>query len=224
VEGYFFDADLAFANFESPLDVSKPFSPLPEDVIHPMSLNNDADGFDRCCRGGKGFTLFSTANNHSLDMGVEGLLATLDFMDSRGCQHTGTARSQAEGEDIPMAERNGIRVALLAYTFSLNNRKVPEGKEYLVSYLRLNKPGCDLSVIKKQVEKRRGRKNTPMWLSPACTGGLEYESFPLEAVIATGRRIADLGVDVIVGNHPHVIQPAELYVSPGGKAALKEIV
>jgi poly-gamma-glutamate synthesis protein (capsule biosynthesis protein) len=214
VGDYFFDTDLAFANFESPLNVSKPFSPLPDEVTLSLSMNNDEDGFNRCYRDGKGFTLFSTANNHAMDMGVEGLAATLDYMEKRACLFTGTARSLAERDAFPVVERNGIRIAFLAYTFSLNNRKLPEGKEYLANYFRLNQPDCDLSLVKNMVRKAREEKHAdlvvvcPHW-------GAEYESFPLKAVIDTGHRIADLGADIIVGNHPHVIQPAELYVSPG---------
>ncbi|MDR3337283.1 MAG: CapA family protein [Treponema sp.] len=218
-EDFFFNADLVCANLEAPV-ADKEISSIAKNVLSPPAMNNTPEAFDLCWRGGKGITCYSTANNHALDMGEEGLLQTLDFLDQKRVIHAGTSRSVEEQDNFPVVDIKGIRVAILSYTFSLNRSKPPEGREYLVNHLRLNLPGCDITQIKKQIEFARKEKKAD--LVAACLHwSLEFESFPIENVMNTGHRLIEAGIDLILGNHSHTLQSAECYSCPAPEGEIK---
>jgi poly-gamma-glutamate synthesis protein (capsule biosynthesis protein) len=210
VAPFFFDADIRCANLESPVAPSQPFTTLPKNLLKKLELNNSPEVFDRCFQNSRGITLFTTANNHALDQGESGLLETLDFLDQRGAYHTGTSRSRAERDDILVIEKNGIRFAFLSYTFSLNENRLPPEKEYLVNLLPLNSPGCDIGPIRKDAERARREKNADI-VTACLHWSLEHESYPLLHFIDLGHEILECGIDVIIGNHSHTLQPAEKY-------------
>jgi len=138
------------------------------------------------------------------------VLATLDVLDGLGVAHVGSARSSEERDALLMVEAKGFRIAFLSWTFSLNSHSLPPGQEHLVNTWRINLPGIDLDPITSQVAeaKRRGADAVVLCLH----WGLEDESFPLASQIETAHRLARSGVDIICGNHPHALQPAERYV------------
>jgi poly-gamma-glutamate synthesis protein (capsule biosynthesis protein) len=211
-------ADLRYANLESPVVATRPVCWPDENITSPPRMNNSEEVFDLLHRSGSGINVFSTANNHSLDQGAGGLLATLDFLDRRHATHTGTARTPAERDAVLVTEANGIRVAWLSWTFSLNREQLPEGQAHLVNHLRLNLPGCDIAPLERQIRSARERYGADVVV--ACLHwGLEYESFPQRHVIELGHRLVEAGVDIVVGNHPHGLQPAErhVYETPAGR-------
>jgi len=209
VRGFYFTGDLAYANLESPVAPSMPARYLPPSILEHGGMNNTPGMFDRIVDGGSGVDFFSTANNHCLDQGEAGLLETLDFLDARGYPHVGTSRSEEERDVVFMVERNGMKAAFISWTFSVNWAGLPEGREYLANYLRLNKPDADLSPVAQQV--RAARAAGADAVVALVHWGLEFESFPASNVVAAGHRLAELGIDVIVGNHPHNVQPMERY-------------
>ena len=93
----------------------------------------------------KGFDVLSTANNHSLDQGEDGVIETLQFLDTQNIAHVGTSSSFEECDNFPILEKNGIKVAFLSYTFSLNALICPPGKSYLANHLNLNEANPDIS-------------------------------------------------------------------------------
>lgn len=211
VKDFYFHADTVYANLETPFAASHTVGNAPKSGIKSApTLNGTPEMFERFVNGGRGISFFSTANNHCLDAGESGLLETLDFLDSRGYPHVGTARTCEERDSIPILERNGVKIAFISYTFSLNGKTTPEGKEYLTNYIRLNKPNADLSLIRQhaRVARQRGAD-----IVIACLHwSLEFEAYPIENVIYMGHRVLkEAGVDVILGNHAHVIQPLEKY-------------
>ncbi|MDR0347772.1 MAG: CapA family protein [Coriobacteriales bacterium] len=207
VADFLFSADIRYANLESPVAEAFPLSPVSEDITKPPELNNSPKAVALYTRDKGGFTIFSTANNHALDQGEEGLHSTLDFLDERGIAHVGTARSPQERDDFPLLEREGIKVAFLSWTFGLNGKTLPAGREYLANELRLNLPNIDISPIAQQAQQARER-GADMVI--ACLHwGLETECYPVAHQIQTGKAIIEAGVDIIVGNHPHMLQPAQ---------------
>jgi poly-gamma-glutamate synthesis protein (capsule biosynthesis protein) len=172
-------------------------------------LNTSPEMFDRFAVGGKGVNFFSTANNHSLDQGEDGIRATLDFLDSKGYPHVGTSRTPEEQNDIPVVEKNGIKIAFISYTYCLNGEDSIPGKEYMTNVLRLNKPDTDISLIEKHVKtaKQKGADIIVAMLH----WSIEFETYPIMNLITMGHRIMDCGVDIILGGHPHVAQPMEKY-------------
>jgi poly-gamma-glutamate synthesis protein (capsule biosynthesis protein) len=97
----------------------------------------------------------------------------------------------------------------VAWTFSLSNKTMPPGQEYLVNVLRLNLRDVDLSPLRLEVEALRTAGADIVVALPHW--GLEYEAYPNRALMDNAHRIIELGVDLIIGNHPHHAQPWERY-------------
>lgn len=213
VRDFFQRADIRCANLESPVHPGRPLNQPSEDISAPPEMNNSPETVEfllQRTRADLGPTVFSTANNHSLDQGPEGVVTTLDFLDERGLLHTGTARSPEEADTLLLVEEKGFKIAFLSWTFGLNGKKLPAGQEYLVNTFRINLPGIDISPVTKQVDK--ARQSGADFVILLVHWGLENESFPLASQIETAHRLAASGIDVICGNHPHTSQPAERYV------------
>lgn len=210
VENFYFNADTVYANLETPIALSKPVGNAPRSVTDAPKLNGTKEMFERYVHNGKGINFFSTANNHCLNQGESGLIETLNFLDKQGYKQVGTARTPQEQDDIPVISKNAINIGHVAYTFALNSDKEPENKEYMVNHIRLNRPDEDISLIKKHVQIARDKKADI--IIAYLHWSIEFESYPIENVIKMGHRILqECGVDVIIGNHPHVIQPIEKY-------------
>ena len=209
VRDFYFSGDVAYANLETPVAPSMPPSYIPKSILVSSALNNSPEMFDRIVDDGKGINFFSTANNHCLDQGEAGLRETLDFLDKRGYLHVGTARSPEERDAVVMVERNGVKVAFISFTSSLNWSGLPEGKEYLANYVRLNKPDTDLAPVAKQVEAARGAGADAV--VALVHWSLEFESYPARNIVDMGHKLVELGIDIIIGNHPHNVQPIERY-------------
>ncbi len=209
VENFYMTGDIVCANLESPIDPSMPVKELPAVCLTAPALNTTPEMFERYARGGAGINFFSTANNHSLDQGEAGLLATLDFLDSKSYMHVGTSRTSEEQSEIPVIEKNGVRVAFISYTYCLNRYDPIPGKEYMTNVIRLNKPGTDISLIEEHVAAAH-RKGADVIIA-LLHWSIEFETYPVENVIKMGHRIMECGVDIIIGGHPHVAQPMEKY-------------
>ena len=209
VSEFFLNADFRCANLESPVVTSLPLSCPTDDITTPPHMNNTADAVGLFTHEGAGVNVFSTANNHSLDQGVEGLLATLDFLDQTGLPHVGTARNALERDAFLVLQAGGVKVAFLSWTFSLNSQSLPEGQEYLANVVRLNVPDIDIDPLVQQV--RQARRQKADVVVAFLHWGLEHEAFPLAHQMETAHRIIEAGVDIIAGNHPHAPQPAERY-------------
>ena len=146
-----------------------------------------------------GVDLMATANNHSLDMGWEGIVGTLDRLDTAGLAHVGTYRTSQERSTPVVVDISGIKVAFLNYTASLNGLTPPEEHEgYAVNTL-------DPDVIAEDASTAR------IWGADVVIAmlhfGDEYEREPSEDQVEMSQEILSRGVDVIIGAHPHVAQP-----------------
>ncbi|TNE98079.1 MAG: CapA family protein [Bacteroidetes bacterium] len=147
-----------------------------------------------------GFNVIITANNHSCDRGAEGVVRTLDVLDKLGVKHTGTFRSQEERDkNYPlMLEKNGMKIAMLNYTYGTNGLFVKA--PLIVNYI-------DSAVIRKDVARAKELKADLI----VCNmhWGTEYKSLPNDYQKRYESFCYELGVDMVIGNHPHVIQPIE---------------
>ncbi len=209
VAKFYFSGDINCANLEAPLDPSKPPSGVPAVCLTAPDLNTSPAMLDRFAGNGPGIKFWATANNHSLDQGESGLIATLDFLDARRYPHAGTSRTSAEQMAVPLIEKNGIRVAFLSYTFSLNRYDPIPGKEYMTNLIRLNKPGSSIDLVQKQCQIAHDL-NADIIVA-ILHWSIEFETYPLQNIITMGHRIMECGVDIILGGHPHVAQPMERY-------------
>lgn len=146
-----------------------------------------------------GVDLLATANNHSLDLGWEGITGTLDRLDAAGLAHVGTYRSMQERQTPFIANIHGIRVAFLNYTASLNGLIPPaEHEAYAVNTL-------DSDVV--AIDAATARSWGADIVIAILHFGDEYERQPSEAQVEISQEIISRGVDVIIGAHPHVVQP-----------------
>ncbi len=208
---FFFSSDIVFANLETPIDLSKPVSLVPEVMLNDMLFNGDEEMFEIFSGNGKfkGYDVLSVANNHSLDQGKDGLLKTLDFLQKKNILSAGAARNENEVNDFPIIQKKGISFAFLAYTFSLNKFSC-EDEPWLCNHLRLNKRGEDFSFIRQQTKIARERNADVVILSLHM--GNAYQKYPDKHIIENVHRIArETEVEVIVCNHAHNPQPYEIY-------------
>ena len=200
----FKEADLVFANLEAPVVPDRAVSDFPR-----YNFRKEMVEFFKQ----EGIDIVSTANNHCLDQGPEGLLATLNYLDQLGLYHTGTARSEEERDyGFPVLEAGGIKIAFLGYTFSTNSRKIPKGKPWMVNriYFNLIDQEPDLSLIEKHIKIARERGAEVVVVS--LHWSLENEFYPPPRIVERAHKIMEMGADIIFGHHPHLLQPMERYL------------
>jgi poly-gamma-glutamate capsule biosynthesis protein CapA/YwtB (metallophosphatase superfamily) len=146
-----------------------------------------------------GIDLVATANSHSLDLGWEGVVGTLDRLDAAGLAHVGTARSRKERTTPVIADIRGIKVAFLNYTASVEERlPVADKKDFAVNVL-------DVVTVREDAMTARS------WGADAVVAmlnyGTEYDVEPSAEQVALSKQILDSGVDAILGSHARVVQP-----------------
>ena len=145
-----------------------------------------------------GIDILSTANNHCMDKGESGLISTLDTLDEIGIEHIGTNRSKEEQDTVLVKEVNGMKIAFLSFTYGTNGIPIPKG--YLVNLIDENLMLEQINLAKEQ--------NVDL-ICASMHWGIEYS----QKQNSEQEKLADFlfknGVDVIIGNHAHVIEPME---------------
>lgn len=147
-----------------------------------------------------GIDVLTTSNNHSLDTGYSGLESTLNFLDEANISHVGTSRSIEEQNSILIKEVNGLKIAFLSYTYGTNGIPIPKGKEYCINLI--NK-----EFILSQLEN--AKLQNPDLICVSMHWGNEYELTANESQIELTDFLFENGADIILGGHPHVLQPLE---------------
>lgn len=147
-----------------------------------------------------GVDILSTANNHSMDKGTKGVISTLDKLDKIEINHTGTNRLKEEQDKILVKDVNGIKIAFIAFTYGTNGIRIPEGKEYLVNLI-------DKDLIKEQIDL--AKKQNPDIICASMHWGVEYSQKQSKYQEEMADFLFQNGVDIIIGNHAHVIEPME---------------
>lgn len=224
ITDFYSTADIVSANLESTVDENADIG-RSQKPGEPARMNTSKAMFDKFRNEAK-INYFSTATNHAMDWGVSGVDATLEVLEDSGAYYSGTTKSDArkrEAQDgFTIIEKNGIKVAMLAYTFDLNGyeKEIPADKPYLVNVVRFNDadPKPDYSLIKKQVAAAKTKGAD--WIIAYCHWGWEFEMYPHVNIREAAHKVIDCGVDTILGNHAHVSQPAELIPREGKQDAL----
>lgn len=146
-----------------------------------------------------GFDLLSTANNHTMDAGESGVLRTHRKLTELGIQPIGTSPGPEPQKPL-LIEKNGITLAFSAYTYGTNGIPLPEGKDYLVN-------GIDENRILKEI--RESRERGAEFVVVTLHFGQEYQRQPNEEQKRLVKKLLQGGADVVLGGHPHVLQPME---------------
>jgi poly-gamma-glutamate capsule biosynthesis protein CapA/YwtB (metallophosphatase superfamily) len=186
-------ADLAICHMETPLATPEgPFRSYPMFNVPPQVTTALADlGYDSC----------STASNHSLDYGIAGVLRTLDALDAVGIRHAGTARSEAEAISPTLLSANGVVVAHLSYTWSLNGMRRPADKPWIANLIDVDEILADA---------RLARIAGAAVVIVSLHAGTEYQHAANSYQISLAKQLlASPDVDLILGAHVHVVQPLE---------------
>ncbi len=183
--------DYSIANLEVTLG-GKPYSGYPQ-FSSPDEL---VDGLMAA-----GVNVLVTANNHSVDRGGAGIKRTVDVLNSKKIKFTGIFLDSADRalRNPLMLEKNGIRIALLNYTYGTNGIPVPG--PYIVNLIDTVSMGKDIAGA-----KAKGVDDIVVFIH----WGNEYERFPNTQQKNLAKWLHDRGVRIIIGSHPHVVQPAEL--------------
>jgi capsule synthesis protein PGA_cap len=186
-------ADLAVCHLEVPLsrnggDISSwpAFNAPPQ-----LAVALRWAGYDAC----------STASNHSMDQGPQGVAATLEVMDAAGLGHPGMARNANQAEVPTIVEVRGLRVGLLSYTYGLNSGRLPTGRPWLVNLIDPRRILDDA---------RAARRAGARFVVVLLHWGREYQSTPTPSQRELARRLLGApAVDLILGHHAHVVQPIQ---------------
>lgn len=185
------EADLAVVNLETTLAAKGAYTGYP--LFRSPAAVADA-------MRNAGFDVALLANNHCMDFGARGARETIEALDRCGIAHTGVFSSSSERQAMPHCrfEIDGLRILLLNYTYGTNG--MPVVKPAVVNRL-------DTVQMKKDL--RRAREWMPDCLAVALHWGVEYERKPNREQRLVADFLRREGVQLIIGSHPHVVQPIE---------------
>jgi poly-gamma-glutamate synthesis protein (capsule biosynthesis protein) len=186
-------ADLTFGNLECPI------SDAGRERGHLYSFRADPRALEGLLFAG--FDVVSLANNHAYDWGPEALLDTIERLGDAGIRAAGAGSNDREAHYPVVVDLDGVRVAFLAYV-SIEPKVAAAGPEKpgvawlnperVLSDIRFARQLADIVVV------------SPHW-------GIEYAPKPEPWQVELARRMIDAGADLVVGHHPHVVQPVEEY-------------
>ena len=200
VKKYLSDADLTFGNLET-VTAGKsigysgyPYFNTPDDFIYALK---DA-----------GFDLLITANNHALDQGWDGVKRTIEVINENQIQQTGTFKSQEDIDSIRIFEINSISIAVIAYSENANGLPIPSDKKFSINLI-------DEELIKRDIINAR-MNNADVVLVHFHYGN-EYNREPSDYQKEIVQKTIEAGADIIIGGHPHVIQPFDYFKTNNAK-------
>ena len=158
-----------------------------------------------------GYQVLDLAHNHILDSQIEGVVSTADAIEKAGMTPIGVYTHEPRDKaPIVIKEVNGIKVALLAYSYGFN------GIEQSISQEDYNRYLSDLDEDKMKAEIERAEKEVDITIIMPQMG-VEYQIEPTEEQKKLYHKMIDWGADIIFGGHPHVVEPAETVEKNGDK-------
>ena len=193
IQPYTSAADLALCHLETPLaPPGGPFKGYPLFSAPPQILPALVSlGYDAC----------STASNHTFDQGAVGSQRTLDALDAAGIAHAGSARTPEEAAQTRILDVNGVKVALLSFTYGFNGIPYPNGETWRANLI-------DAGAITTAAASARQRGAQVVVL--ALHWGTEYQQTPDALQLELAPQLAqDPNIDIVIGHHAHVVEPIE---------------
>jgi len=197
-------ADYAVANFETTLN-GPPYSGYPQFCApDALAYNMKEIGFD----------LVSTANNHSMDKGFNGVVRTLDTLDAAGLEHVGSYRTQAEFDEnkgIEVVDVGGIQVAFLSYTYGTNGIPINDSNLFCLNRFNTDYMAeCStLDEAKLKAELAHAESLEADAIAVMIHWGIEYQYNQNDYQNQVADFLIANGADIILGSHSHVPQPIQ---------------
>ncbi len=181
------EADISIANLEVTL-AGPPYRGYP-------SFSSPPELAVACIKAG--IDCFVTANNHSADRGKNGIIKTVNILDSLKIPHTGifTEKSERDSTYPLIITKKGVSLALLNYTYGTNGINVPQP-------VIVNK--IDRDIIASDIEK--AKSNNPDLIILFLHWGNEYDTIPSRSQTDLAEFLLNCGADLVIGSHPHVLQ------------------
>jgi len=201
-------ADIVFANLETPVDHKAAVSGYPKFNARPELL---------AALRKAGVGIVSVANNHALDRGADGLKRTLDNIEAAGLRFTGAGRTKAAAGKVAHAAVRGVSVAFLAYTYDTNEGLPRKRKDAPGVNILKNDSAADLGRAVAAVGDARKAADLVV---VSLHWGDEYRTIPTPWQRKAAAALIEAGADIILGHHPHVLQPIESYTSRDGRRGL----
>ena len=172
-----------------------------------------------------GFDLVTTANNHMLDKGRDGVFRTLDVLDRTGLPHTGTYRSpqEKESQSIRLIEKDGLRFAVLSYTYGSNGRKEDEmlySEDICFMTSMLVPPSSrNFAKVTESIRQdfERAKALKPDFIIVLPHMGSQFLTKPDYYQRTWVKLFKEFGADIILSDHTHSVQPAEITSEKGRK-------
>lgn len=183
------DADIAFINQETLMGGDELGNSNYPRFNGPQDIGRDLVDL--------GFDIVNIANNHMVDKGEVGLRGTIDFWESQPVVMIGGYRNYEDYKKIRTIERDGLKIALLSYTYSTNGLSLPQNSEFYIPYIDYAEIAAQVGAAKKVADL----------VFMSIHWGEENMFAPTAHQVSLAQYMADLGVDVIIGHHPHVVQP-----------------
>lgn len=195
------NGDLNLINFESPC--------APSQSLHPKPYIFNAPEAALDALHWAGFNVFLLANNHMYDQGRNGLRETIQLFQKKGYAFAGAHLTKWQSEKPLMLTVNGVNIGILSYTQFLNtDENHPDSAWVNV----LDRAAALRTIV-------RYRDSVDILLL-TYHGGQEYESYPTKSIQNFFHAAIDSGVHAIIGGHPHVPQPLEIYRAQDGRLGL----
>ena len=214
---YIQSADLAIGVFEGPMAGSEAgYSTSNYGDGKTLALNYP-DTFGEAVKRA-GFDLVTTANNHLLDKGRDGALRTLDVLDRIGLPHTGSYRSQDDKDthSVRLIEKSGLKFAVLSYTYGSNGCTEDDllrskDLSFLTSLI-VSPSSKNFEAVKESVRRDfdRAKELEPDFIVVLPHMGEQFLTKPDDYQRAWGEIFREFGADIILADHTHSVQPAEI--------------
>ena len=211
-----FSSDLTFGNMEFSVNENW----LIDKTIRYSMTHKQADVMVEHPVHGK-FDILTLANNHINDSLSQGIITTQEYLDKKGIVHFGANISHEDQDEFPVIEKNGIKVAFIGYTFTTNGIPLEDDFQFGTNHIRFNAKDekiYDPGMIHRHIKIARERGADLIIAS--LHWGVEFEYYPPVRIVKRGHEILEAGVDIIIGHHPHILNPSEWYKTKDGRDTL----
>lgn len=162
--------------------------------------------------------IVNIANNHTLDHGEKGILKSIENWQKIGLPYVGAYKSRKDQETLRIFHKNGLRICFLSYTNTTGGKKVPKGKSFLINRFGPTSFAgySGIAGVRRLINRIKGKDIADV-VVVSIHFGKEYQMLPTASQKETASNLSDAGADIIIGHHPHVLQPPAFLTNSKGQ-------